>query len=148
MSTARVQASTSILVFDHALGRAVKDHVAASDTQVTTSFLEDLVDLEIKVDVELVTLVTFSLDVPDDVLAFTDGVDGGAEAWSEELVFHFLADDGVVTAAFAEEEHASCNLGVAQEGGTSHGVVPIPVYPFEGEDRCKAWIPELLHVDS
>ena len=85
----------------------------------------------------------------DDVFAVADRVQGRAEAGTEELVVHLLADHVVVAAAFGEQEHARGDLGVAQQGGSGHGVVPVAVDPLEGQDGCKAGLATLApHLDA
>ena len=122
--------------------------VAASNPHLASLVLDDLGDIHLEIDVEFTALGDEITNSLGSLFAIRDAVDRWPEAWTKEPVVHVLADDGVVGSTFAEHEHAGGHFGVSEQGGSGHGVVPVPVDSLEGQNRREAIRADLLHGDA
>ena len=113
-------------------GGDVKGCEASSDAFFSFArFGEALEDVDFDLDVEFAAC----FDECVEIVFWQDAIDGRSEAWSEEAILEFIADDAGVAADFSEDGHASGDFGGAEEGGAGHGVVPVFVEWSEGEHR-------------
>jgi hypothetical protein len=70
-----------------------------------------------------------------------------AEARPHELELEVFAHDHVVAAADAEDIHPPRDLGVAQQGGPGHRVVPVLVEAGEREGCAESLVIDAFHHD-
>jgi len=127
---------------------AMEGHLAAADPERMVSFAQNLADVHREINVELGAILLRLGDVFVEASRVDDVIDRRSTTWAEEAIVEVLADDDVVGPDFREQEHAASDLGVAQQGGTGHGVVPVAVDPFERQDGSKAAGAQPSHRDA
>ena len=130
----------------HCLGSAVECRIASTNTLflARTDSRNLLQDFEFDVDIKFSTVSNFlgEIFVADDV------IHRRSDAWTQEVVTQFLADNDVLAAATREEVHASSHFAVCQKRSTRHRVVPISIDATKWKNGDESISSKTLHRDA
>lgn len=122
----------------------MEDDFTPADAKLLAAFFQLLADFQLQLNVELAAVGDLLLHV----FTVDDVVHRGTEARPQEAILHLLAHNRVVAAALREQVHARSDFRVAQQGRSSHGVVPVAVDALERQDCGKACGVQTLHRDA